>query len=150
MNKQTEALTMAIEAFRNIGIKNELLQPALDACKEALKSQEQEYDINEMIDKITPENLQEPVCAVQDGEARWYYAVPENGTLLYTHPARPLSKTAERDYNFMRDLAIGLEEGAQALSVEELEAISDAAGVCMVHGHKDLSEKLLQIANDNL
>ena len=46
-------------------------------------------------------------------------------TPLYTHPAQPLSD-------------------------DVLEAISDAAGVCMVHGHKDLSEKLLQIANDNL
>ncbi len=87
MNTQTqEALKMAIEALQNnqtydwkgnpLTALDEANEKVINACKEALKedaldrmadnarelgliyeSQNQEYDINEMIDKITPENL---------------------------------------------------------------------------------------------
>lgn len=103
---------------------DEANEKVINACKEALESQEigdaeirqmlndieyyqkrvealeqpaQEYDINEMIDKITPENLQEPVAEVTsktgaDITMSWWHepALPV-GTKLYTHPAQPLS-----------------------------------------------------------
>ena len=75
MNKTTEALTMAIEAFRNIGIKNELLQPALDACKEALKSQEQEPNF----------------FGWYDNHDIHYEKQTDDSIPLYTNPAQPLS-----------------------------------------------------------
>ena len=50
---------------------------------------------------------QEPVCAVQDGVASWYKAIPENGTLLYTSPLQPLSdeqiESIAHDCNLLDD-----------------------------------------------
>jgi hypothetical protein len=43
---------------------------------------------------------------------------------LYTHPAQPLNKTAERDYNFMRDLAIGAEE-LLSKTIKELDEVKE-------------------------
>jgi hypothetical protein len=124
MNKD-EALKMAIEALQNnqtydwkgnpLTALEEANEKVINACKEALKedaldrmadnarelgliyeSQNQEYDINEMIDKITPENLQEPV-AYADYERGTCYLIgtpipkDEIANPLYTHPAQPLS-----------------------------------------------------------
>ncbi len=69
MNKD-EALKMAIEALQNnqtydwkgnpLTALDEANEKVINACKEALEQPAPEYDINELIDKITPENLQEP------------------------------------------------------------------------------------------
>lgn len=72
MNKTAEALKMAIEAFRNIGIKNELLQPALDACKEALASHSEALESQEPVIP-TPRwsKEKEMIESWQDKEDEW-------------------------------------------------------------------------------
>ena len=122
MSKKNAALEMAIisfEAIMKAGLED--TQAEILQCKEALESQEigdaeirqmlndieyyqkrveelesqkQEYDINEMIDKITPENLQEPVAWMYRGNLHEFDPsdwATEPVIPLYTHPAQPLS-----------------------------------------------------------
>jgi len=58
---------------------------------EELESQKQEYDINEMIDKITPENLQEPDYWLGYGLQAYDEKPYDEATPLYLRPAQPLS-----------------------------------------------------------
>lgn len=121
MNQQIEALKMAIEAFRNIGIKNELLQPALDACKEALESQEQEPVawMYQREDGAGTLNFDRNFALIDKG----YKETP-----LYTHPAQPLTRDwigtvlerADKDEAFRKGL-IG--ELAQQLSDDEMKKV---------------------------
>lgn len=116
------ALKMAIEALQNnqtydwkgnpLTALDEANEKVINACKEALASYSealgqpaQEYNINEMIDKITPENLQEPV-AYADYERGTCYLIgtpipkDEIANPLYTRPAQngssPLGATTLR------------------------------------------------------
>lgn len=109
---------------------------------EELESQKQEYDINELIDKITPENLQEPVAWMyerdngaailefaDDLDFHGMKAIP-----LYTHPAQPLTRDwigtalerADKDEAFRKGL-IG--ELAQPLSDDEIRQIIAKEGI---------------------
>lgn len=140
MNKQIEALKMAIAFMETLtidtGIKtwNEKhRKEALNACKEALESQEigdaeirqmlndieyyqkrveelesqkQEYDINEMIDKITPENLQEPVAWMEE-----YQSCKVNGDERLCH--------SDKVFRLVQVLASQLDEW-QSLSDDEI------------------------------
>jgi hypothetical protein len=111
---------------------DEANEKVINACKEALESQEigdaeirqmlndieyyqkrveeleiqkQEYDINEMIDKITPENLQEPVAwikyewRVYEGQEYPMTDIQEHdngGIPLYTHPAQDETSSSQQ------------------------------------------------------
>jgi hypothetical protein len=74
---------------------------------------------------------QEPVAMYENGNVNWINS-PKDNTPLYTHPQQwqgfpPTiseggsmnERTAERDYNFMRDLAIGMEELFRWIPIEE-------------------------------
>ena len=115
MNKTIKALNMVIEYLKEI----------VDTCQAEGWSDKYEKFLLQSCKESLEQPAQEPVCAVQDGEARWYYAVPENGTLLYTHPAQPLTRDwigtalerADKDEAFRKGL-IG--ELAQPLSDDEI------------------------------
>ena len=110
MNKQIEALKMAIVALEKAqhamqtdsGV--DVIEEALNACKEALESQEQE-----------------PVAWIKDWADGSKEIVPDNyddSYPVYTHPAQPLTnqeihEIAERDlelFDFARAIEQALKE----------------------------------------
>jgi hypothetical protein len=130
MNKTTEALKMAIELlsqdskfFSDPREYVEAWDKALNACKKALESQEQEPVVD--------------VARVQeDGSVEWNPELPDLpvGTKLYTHPAQPLTRDwigtalerADKDEAFRKGL-IG--ELAQPLSDDEIRTIIANEGI---------------------
>jgi hypothetical protein len=119
MNAKDEALKMAIEALDTLMMeKGSVYQQAINACKEAL-----EQPAQEPVAWTNADELQE----IKEGMATCYmYKEPINANCipLYTRPAQPLNKTAERDYNFMRDLAIGAEE-LLSKTIKELDEVKE-------------------------
>ena len=104
-----EALKMAIEALDTLMMeKGSIYQQAIQACKEALERQSNMVTVP--LDKL--QDMQRRLKALEQ-PAQSEYVVNSGG--IGTELRQPTVEQGEpvvwkRDYNFMRDLAIGCEE----------------------------------------
>ena len=138
MNTQTqEALKMAIEAFEysySYLNKKEVDKKAINACKEALESQEQKpFAIgNELIKEAIARIPTHPEHGIE-----WLHPIPPRGTLLYTHPAQPLSDDEIDDMILNRghlDCVLDYHPQADTIEVLQHELRRIARAIERAHG----------------
>ena len=113
-----EALNIAIEFMEtltiDVGIKTwneKRRKEAIQACKEALE-----------------QPAQEPVAAVQEGIAKWYFATPKNGTLLYTRPASSWQELSDVELSLLAEKYTG---------ADGLDVVDYGRAVMQAYGEKN-------------
>jgi hypothetical protein len=116
---KTTSLEDVIKEFE----KDPEMKALLDLARKQVRGMELKQPAQEPVAFTNADEMQE----LKEGMTTCYMykeRINHDCIPLYTHPAQPLNKTAERDYNFMRDLAIGAEE-LLSKTIKELDEVKE-------------------------